>query len=117
MNTYFIGSPIVAPDYMWSDLWNSMKKNMIKLNQFGLIDDDQTVLLMTYKENKELFEIHKCNWFDVIENYSNQKFSIRIKEYKFKCLRKICHRLKWKKNLIKYSFKWYRILKNEDTKG
>lgn len=119
MNSYIIGGVVVAPDYLWAPLWKMVKENMIALNKCGLIDDDQTLLLMAYQENKEMFEIHPTQWFSTIKDFSNHTFSVNEKkdEKKIGYLRKKRIKFSYKKRIAKYLYRWYQILKDTTLKG
>lgn len=118
MNTYIQGDIIIAPDKLWIELWNLVRSNMIALNKVGLVDDDQTILLMSYKENPSIFELHESKWFSQISDCSNQKFTTKTEERKkFIKLRKIKKNFKNRSRMKKYLKLWYQILKNEETKG
>jgi protein YibB len=111
LNSYIQGGIIVAPDRLWLKLWNLVRENMLTLNKVGFSDDDQTILLMTYRQNKDMFELHECdNWFSIIDDYSNQKFTIKKSDNKKK-KRKLS-----KKLIIKYLIRWFNILKNSEIK-
>lgn len=111
VNSYIQGGIIVAPDKLWLKLWNLVKENMLTLNKVGFSDDDQTILLMTYRQNKDLFELHESDsWFSVIADYSNQKFTIKKCEAKKKK-----HKLS-KKLIVKYLIKWFKILSTIEVK-
>lgn len=79
MSTYIQGGIIVAPDYRWIDLWRIMKENMLALNKIGLMDDDQTILLMALKENPEWFEVHYCDWMMQFKKFGCEHLTIREK--------------------------------------
>lgn len=117
MNSYFQGGVIVAPDKLWIKFWGLVKNNMLALNKVGLIDDDQTILLMSYRENKDIFELHESQWFSTIDDCSNKKFTIKeksvIKEGKRK---KIKRKINNTKGIAKYLIKWFNILKNAEIK-
>lgn len=118
MNTYIQGDIIIAPDKLWIKLWDLVKSNMIALNKVGLVDDDQTILLMSYKENPSIFELHDSKWFSQIADCSNQNFTIKTEEVKkFMKLRKIKKCINNRRRMKSYSKRWYSILKNEETKG
>lgn len=74
-NSYFQGGEIIAPDYLWSELWSLVRKNMLILNKAGLADDDQILYLMSYHEKPDLFEIHKCEWLGLFKEFSDQTFA------------------------------------------
>lgn len=118
MNTYIQGDIIIAPDNLWLELWKLVKNNMIALNKVGLVDDDQTILLMAYRENKEIFELHKSEWFSEIADCSQNKFTIKPKEEKnLKLLRNLKKTIKNRIKMKRYTNRWYNLLKNEETKG
>lgn len=91
-NSYVQGGEIVAPDYMWKELWQLVRNNMLALNKSGLADDDQILYLMSYREKSEFFEIHKCEWLGLFKHFSNKNFNFevpkvnRIKCFIYKCL-------------------------------
>lgn len=90
-NSYVQGGEIVAPDYLWSELWDLVRKSMIYLNKSGLADDDQLLYIMSYKEKKELFELHKCEWLGLFKYFSNHEFTFEppkkryIYNFLYKC--------------------------------
>ena len=77
MNTYIQGCMIVAPDKLWIELWNLVRKNMVALNKVGLMDDDQTILLMAYRENSKIFEFENGQWFSHFAKWSDRRFTIQ----------------------------------------
>lgn len=65
------GSHIIAPAYLWGDLCQEMELSLESLCEVGLIDDDQTMLLMSYRRNEDFFELNinsSSDWFNVIRN-------------------------------------------------
>ena len=77
-NSYIQGGEIVAPDFLWKELWSLVRENMIALNKCGLADDDQILYLMSYRQKKEIFEIHKCEWLGLFKYFSNKKFDFQV---------------------------------------
>lgn len=77
-NAYIQGGEIIAPDYLWQELWLLVRESMLALNKSGLADDDQILYLMSYKQKPDLFELHKCGWVEVLKDFSNQKFTFEI---------------------------------------
>lgn len=64
------GCHIVAPNAMWSTLKQLINDNLSTLLNVGLIDDDQTLLLMAYRSAPELFDLvpaNSENWFTIFE--------------------------------------------------
>lgn len=58
---YIIGGVFVGQKDAWNKLSESMQHNLVNLMNQQLVDDDQGLLLMSYFENPELFELHKMD--------------------------------------------------------
>jgi protein YibB len=76
-NTVYIqGCHIVATRQKWPELKWLMRRSFDQLISQNLIDDDQTLLLMSYRASPELFETHfvdatgKAGWFVVMREYN-----------------------------------------------
>jgi len=75
-DVYVQGCNIVAGTKKWSLLKDLMVKNMDLLIQNNLIDDDQTLLLMSYLSSPENFELHSADpndWFRIFRKYNEVK--------------------------------------------
>lgn len=71
-DVYIQGCHIVAGKDAWSYLLSSMIRNMDWLLSNNLIDDDQTLMLMSYLENPDMFVLHKnspTDWFRIFKDY------------------------------------------------
>lgn len=118
-NSYVQGGEIVAPDYMWEELWNLVRKNMLALNKSGLADDDQILYLMSYREKPEIFEIHKCEWLGLFKNFSNKNFTFsvpkqnKLKHFIYKCIH--LTEFIWIRKLV-YSIRNFNILMKSKQK-
>lgn len=77
-NSYVQGGEIIAPDYLWKELWELVRNSMLSLNKAGLADDDQILYYMSYLEKPEIFELHKCEWLGLFKDFSNQKFTFEV---------------------------------------
>lgn len=67
---YMQGCHIVAPKKLWKTLKQLINDNLSTLFNVGLIDDDQTLLLMAYRSAPELFKLNSSdpnNWFTIFE--------------------------------------------------
>lgn len=67
---YMQGCHIVAPRNKWLTLKQLINDNLSSLFNVGLIDDDQTLLLMSYRSAPELFKLNPAdsnNWFTIFE--------------------------------------------------
>lgn len=72
-DVHITGPCIVASKDLWPKLELLVEHAVKELIQYNLIDDDQTLLLMAYLFNPELFELHKVSdndWFVVFRDYS-----------------------------------------------
>lgn len=92
-NDTIMGVFHLVPAQLGESLWQMVKKAMETLITMGCIDDDQMLLLIAYKNNPDMFEIHISNWFlPLKENggyhlhvkQNKQTFSVKqiIKKYK-----------------------------------
>ncbi|MCM3693203.1 WlaTC/HtrL family glycosyltransferase [Neobacillus niacini] len=120
MDTYIMGPIIVAPDYLWNELWELMRNAMLSLNYCGLVDDDQNIILMAYRMKPELFEVRKSNWFLPLKEYGGGHLQVRInknsiKKYPIlKPIRKIVRWLRKTKMNMKYLIKEFKVLQKTD---
>jgi protein YibB len=70
---YMTGPCIVAGRLMWSQLYSLVNHNINTLLKQGWIDDDQTLLLMSYVSEPQLFELHsvsESDWFVAFKDYN-----------------------------------------------
>jgi protein YibB len=72
-DVHITGPCIVASKELWPKLEKLVDHSLKELLNNELIDDDQTVLLMSYLLQPELFELHKVSdtdWFVAFKEYS-----------------------------------------------
>ena len=74
---YIQGCHIVCSKSKWYELNRLMKEQLNYLLSQSLIDDDQTLLLLSYKANSEQFSLHKevidysdLDWFFIFKYYN-----------------------------------------------
>jgi len=75
-DVYIMGCHIVAGSHMWSRLQELVFGNVDKLLRKNLTDDDQTMLLQSYLEDPNIFELHSVdpsNWFIIFNKFNNIK--------------------------------------------
>lgn len=117
--TYIQGSLIVGSARYWIKLWPIFRQNVLSMSNIGLMDDDQTYMLLTYRTNPELFCVHNTEkWHSQFLLCSNQKFQIAQpkKECKLKTfLKKIKNNLKFRIRAKKYCKKYYKHLIHDKT--
>ena len=69
------GGVIVAGKEQWLKLEALVNHSMNELLKNNLIDDDQTLLLMSYLSAPEEFEIHQKSpddWFFIFKDFANK---------------------------------------------
>ena len=72
-DVHVTGPMIVASQKMWPKLEELVDKSFRKLIKDDLIDDDQTLLLMSYLQQPESFELHPISpndWFIAFRKYN-----------------------------------------------
>ena len=72
-DVHITGPCIVAPVNLWPSLEALTHHSIGELLKHDLIDDDQTLLLMSYLFRTDLFELHPVpasNWFVVFKDFS-----------------------------------------------
>ena len=91
---------IVGPSYLWGEFWRLMRKCMISLNRVGLMDDDQTIILMSIREKPEIFDIHKSYWFTQFKEFGGEHLTVRENSIKKKNIF-----IELKNKISRYSYK------------
>lgn len=79
MSVDIMGDCILAPANLCEKFWNSVKIQMESLIRLGFIDDDQILLLMSYRENPELYEMHKSDWFMPLKENGGSHLTVKEK--------------------------------------
>ncbi len=86
MDTYIMGMAIVGVDYLWRDFWLLMKQSMIELNNCGMIDDDQNVILMCYRKRPDIFCLHRSSWQLPLKQFGGDHLLLRSKKEDLKII-------------------------------
>lgn len=76
LSTYIQGDIVVIPSQKAALFYQLLRDCMLCLNRCGLADDDQVLLLMAYRENPELFEVHSSAWMMPLSNFSLKNFTL-----------------------------------------
>lgn len=116
MNTYIQGDLFVVPASSCQKLWEETRKNMLAINQSGLMDDDQTLLTMFSRQHPELCELHQSSWFSQIAQCSDHTFQIVPTDAK-NTIQAKQENLYHRKLVKQYVQKWRRILNSSKIKG
>ena len=112
MDTYIMGTIIVGADFLWDEFWKLMRKNMMKLNDCGLVDDDQNIILMSYREKPNIFNTYKSDWQLPLKQFGGNHLKLTIlPNEKFKLFRYIIRKYRkyrMNKKLVKRIYKYIR---------
>jgi len=114
MDTYTMGGFLVAPASLWPRFWELLKYSMIALNDCGLADDDQNIILMAYRKDPGIFQLNPSYWSVQLKQFGGDhlqwapgfieyKESLQKKNFK-NWARGIKHKL----NCIKYAWRIYK---------
>lgn len=92
MKTYIAGGVIIAQDELWKVLAALFRESLFNLASCGMVDDDQTLLIMAYRVRSEIFEIHPIeDFFCPFKDFGGSHLtSVRLR--KSKKTRKIAKR-------------------------
>lgn len=69
---YFHGASILGPAEAWLDFAHEIDVSLQALLECGLIDDDQTLLLMAWRRNPDKYRIHavaRGDWFVIFRRF------------------------------------------------
>ena len=64
-----MGAPFIVPSKYANTLWELEKECMNELIDVGFTDDDQLIMLMAYRKNKDMFDIKISDWFMPIRDF------------------------------------------------
>ena len=85
------GGVIVAPSSYWQKVHQMYREAIMGLMMCDFVDDDQTLLIMAYRNYPELFEIHMIeDWFMVLKNFGGQHLHMHenaLQRSKYKLLK------------------------------
>lgn len=119
MDTYIQGCSFMAPASIWPKLWGYIRTSMLELNTCGLCDDDQVLMLMAYRKEPSLFEIHNCRWFGMFDLTVPDHFELRpivVEKLSLKNkLKKLKADYRTKTTIFNYSVKQYKLLSKRNT--
>lgn len=76
-DVHMIGGSIVGGKHVWRDFCDSVKEQLYTLLDHNLVDDDQTIMLMTYLKDPKKFEVHPLDREDslvVFKQYNNSNY-------------------------------------------
>lgn len=116
MDTYIMGTVIVGYSGLWNEFWELMKISMLELNDVGLTDDDQNIILMCYRKRPEIFSTYKSDWQLPLQQFGGSHIGIRSpKSDRYAWLRKIIRFYKKYKLDRKLSNRIYKYLRTKNV--
>ena len=72
LDPIIMGAPFICPSKYANTLWELEKECMNELLDIGFTDDDQLIMLMSYRKRKELFDFKICDWFMPIRDFGGE---------------------------------------------
>ncbi len=107
MRVYISGGIIVAPDLLWQKLADLFRQSVLHLTHCGLADADQTLLVMSYRQASELFEVHPVmDWFMVLKEFGGEHLTLRKAKPLHKKYKKEAKQY-WRKKEYQEAIHWY----------
>lgn len=79
LSVSIMGAPLILPDTLANELWYLIRKATEALLMLDCIDDDQQLLLMAYRENPDIFQIHLSDWFMPIKEFGGHHLATKPK--------------------------------------
>lgn len=79
-DVYIMGAILLLPRNLCEELWRLVYNANRSLVEVGFIDDDQLLLLMAYRDKKELFELHKSDWFMPLKENGASHLTVKPEE-------------------------------------
>lgn len=100
MDTYISGGIIVGQSRLWKDLWRDTKRAIYSLADCGMADDDQTLLLMAYRQHPELYHTHMMSfWGESLRGYGGNSLRLRpLQRKRFDSLHQLHRKFRAYKN-------------------
>lgn len=116
MDTYIMGTVLVGAAQLWNEFWLLMKTCMIELNDCGFVDDDQNIILMSYRKKPELFHTYKSDWQLPLKQFGGEHLTVLpSKSEKCTLARKAYRNMrKWKRD-FDLSVRIYKYLRKRNV--
>lgn len=108
MDTYIVGTGIIASERLWPIFANLCRDSMISLTDCGFADDDQTIALMAYRKNPDIFKLYKTDtWLSWFKELGAEHLTIRpFKKKNYQQYKKLC-KISLKEKKYNQAFNYY----------
>ncbi len=106
-----MGCMFISPPNLVEKLWVTFLQSALELTDVGLLDDDQLVLLMSYRQNPTIFRLVESDWFLPLKTFGGPH--LRTVSNSFlgkKILRNIKQYLSKRIRIIRYLIGNYKVL-------
>ncbi|MCF0177217.1 MAG: hypothetical protein HUJ90_01210, partial [Bacteroidales bacterium] len=110
MDTYIAGGCMVAPGNLWAEFWQRLRQSAITMAACGLADDDQNVVLLTYRRYPDLFAVHPSGFFSQIQQYNDTGTEWSEKSSSSPMHKRLLDKLRAKLRRIRFAFRVYRYI-------
>lgn len=101
-NLSIMGAPFIVPDYLAREHWNLMKQSLEELINCGFMDDDQILMIMSYRKKPEIFDLKNSNWFMPIKDYGGNHLTIKNNANKISLKDRLLYKYRVHKRNKKY---------------
>jgi protein YibB len=77
LNDCIMGPLIVSPASLCEEFWELNKQSMMILISLGFIDDDQLLMMYSYRRRPEIFDLRKSSWFLGLKEFGGPHLTVR----------------------------------------
>ncbi|MBB5335923.1 WlaTC/HtrL family glycosyltransferase [Pectinatus brassicae] len=108
MDSIITGTGIIGPQFLWPVYHNLCRESMISLTDCGFADDDQTIALMAYRKNPDIFKLYKTDtWLSWFKELGAEHLTIRpFKKKNYQQYKKLC-KISLKEKKYNQAFNYY----------
>lgn len=100
---YVSGAPYIVPVSLMDEFYSLILESLNSLLDVGLLDDDQTYLLMSYRKRKDLFHYDVLGWNMLIHKYGGKCLKIKdLSKDKMKFKDKLLYKYRVRKRNKRY---------------
>lgn len=110
MKTYIMAGTMVAKSSNWQDFYEKIRFEQIGLLKIGILDDEQTTLLIMLNKYPEMFTVHLSDWFLAIKQFGGGHLTIKNKVTESSFILRVLRNIKYRLNLIFFLYNYYSIL-------
>ena len=71
-----MGAPFIVPAHLAVEHWNLIKTSLVELIDCGFMDDDQILMIMSYRKNPSIFDLKMSDWFMPLKEYGGNHLTI-----------------------------------------